>query len=208
MALLAASSAVAAPLLLSALLPLMAGDERLEVDAAQMVATLLATQLVPLSAGLCLRYARPELATSLQKPATLISKVLNIAVLGLILGTQFHTLLEIRARGYAGMFALLLASLAVGWLLGGPVGDGRKAMTLTTSLRNVGLSLVIATRAFAGTPAVTAVLAYGILEVLGSMVVAVVWGRRSAAEATAERSPAGEATSVVEHATPITESQH
>jgi BASS family bile acid:Na+ symporter len=186
MALLAASSAVVAPMLLSALLPLMAGAERLEVDAVQMVVTLLVTQLLPLSAGLLVRHLRPTLAELLQKPATLISKLLNIAVLGLILATQFHTLTEIRPRGFAGMLALLLASLAAGWLLGGPAGDGRKALTLTTSLRNVGLSLVIATRAFAGTPAVTAVLAYGILEVLGSLVLAVAWGRRSAARSAAQ----------------------
>jgi bile acid:Na+ symporter, BASS family len=180
MALLAVSSAVVAPLLLSALLPLMAGDERLGVDAAAMVVTLLVTQLLPLSAGLLVRHVLPALAERMQRPATLISKLLNVAVVGLILATQFHTLSEIRARGFVGMFALLLASLAAGWLLGGPAGDGRKALTLTTSLRNVGLSLVIATRAFAGTPAVTAVLAYGILEVLGSLLLAVAWGRRSA----------------------------
>ena len=45
-------------------------------------------------------------------------------------------------------------------------------MMLTTSLRNVGVGLVIANGAFAGTPALTAVLAYGLLEVCGSLLVA------------------------------------
>jgi len=45
-------------------------------------------------------------------------------------------------------------------------------MALTTALRNVGVGLVIVTGSFAGTPAVTPALTYGILEVLGSLLVA------------------------------------
>jgi hypothetical protein len=50
-------------------------------------------------------------------------------------------------------------------------------MTLTTSLRNVGLGLVIATGSFAGTPAVTAVLAYGLFEIVGSLLLALLWSQ-------------------------------
>ena len=42
-------------------------------------------------------------------------------------------------------------------------------------------SLVIATGAFAGTAAVTAALVYGLLEVVGSLLLALVWARRQAA---------------------------
>ena len=48
-------------------------------------------------------------------------------------------------------------------------------MTLTTSLRNVAVGLVIATGNFAGSPAVTAVLAYGVFEIVGSLVLALSW---------------------------------
>jgi BASS family bile acid:Na+ symporter len=79
------------------------------------------------------------------------------------------------------MLALLIASWAAGWLLGGPGTDARKAMTLTTSLRNVGVGLVIASSAFAGTPAVTAALAYGLFAVVGSLFLALAWRRHGAA---------------------------
>ena len=59
--------------------------------------------------------------------------------------------MEIRPRGYVGMTALLVASWVAGWLLGGLGTDNRKAMTLTTALRNVGVGLVIAAGNFAGT---------------------------------------------------------
>ena len=172
MAILAGSSAIIAPVLLRCLLSLLTPDQPLQVDAAKIIVTLLATQLVPLCVGLSVRQWRPALADRLQQPAILVSKVLNLSVVVLILFAQFHLLLEIRLRGFLGMLALLIASWTAGYLLGGPAADARKAMTLTTSLRNVGVGLVIATGSFPGTPAVTAVLAYGILEIFGSLLLA------------------------------------
>ena len=58
-----------------------------------------------------------------------------------------------------------------------PGSDNRRALALTTSLRNVGVGLVIVTGNFGGTAAVTAVLAYGIFEIVGSLLLALVWSR-------------------------------
>jgi BASS family bile acid:Na+ symporter len=179
MVILAGSSAVVAPILLHYLLPLVSRDEALTVDATKIVATLLATQLVPLCVGVAVRQWCPALADRLEKPANLVSKALSLVVVGLILVAQFHLLTEIRPRGVVGMLALLIACWAAGWLLGGPQTDSRKALTLTTALRNVGVGLVIATGSFAGTPAVTATLVYGLFEVIGSLLLAVWWGRRA-----------------------------
>jgi BASS family bile acid:Na+ symporter len=178
MVVLAGSSAIVAPVLLSCLLPLMSGSEALTVDAAKIVVTLLVTQLIPLGAGVALRQCRPKLAERLQGPATLASKILNLLVVGLILTVQFHLLAEIRPQGFVGMLALLLASWAFGWLLAGRDRGIRKSMTITTSLRNVGVGLVIATGSFAGTAAVTATLAYGLIAVIGSLLLALGWARR------------------------------
>jgi BASS family bile acid:Na+ symporter len=180
MLLLAGSSALLAPLLLAYLLPLVSEGEPLQVDATRIVGTLLLTQLVPLGVGVALRQWQPRLADRLQKPGALLSKVLNLVALGLILFAQFHLLLEIRPRAFLGMLLLLIVSWGAGWLLGGPSGTTRKVLTLTTSLRNVGVGLVIATGAFAGTPAVTATLVYGLFEVVGSLLLALYWARREA----------------------------
>ncbi len=173
---LAGSSAIAAPSLLRFLLPWLSGDETLQVNAVKIVATLLLTQLVPLCVGLGLRHWRPVLAERLQKPANLMSAILGLSTVGLILVVQFDLLAEIGLRGWAGMSALLFASAASGWLLGGPGIDNRKAVALTTCLRNVGVGLMIAVGNFAGTAAVTAALAYGIFEIVGSLLLAVGWG--------------------------------
>jgi BASS family bile acid:Na+ symporter len=114
--------------------------------------------------------------------------VLNLDVFGFILYAQFHLLLDIQTLGFVGMGLLLAASWGAGWLLGGSDSAVRKSMTLTTSLRNVGVGLVIATGCFPARPAVTAVLVYGIIEVLGSLLLAIAWGRagRSAETARAQ----------------------
>jgi bile acid:Na+ symporter, BASS family len=179
MVLLAGSSAVAAPLLLLLLLPWLSADGVMQVDAVKIVATLLLTQLLPLCVGLCLKHWRPRLAERLLKPANLLSAILGLSAIGFILVVQFHMLAEIGLRAWFGMSVLLVATCVSGWLLGGPGSDNRKAMALTTSLRNVGVGLVIATASFPGTAVVPATLAYGIFEILGSLLLAVAWGRRA-----------------------------
>jgi len=179
MAILAGSSAIVAPMLLHYLMPVVSGSEPLDFEVGQIVVTLLVTQLVPLSIGLALRQWRPRWADRLQRPANLLAKVLNLAAVGLILAVQFHLFLEIAARGFVGMVVLLAGSWASGWLLAGPLPATRRALTLTTALRNVGVGLVIATGSFADTPAVSAVLIYGLFEVVGSSLLALWWGRQA-----------------------------
>lgn len=192
MVMLAATSALIAPLLLSVLLPLTSGDARLDIDALRLAGTLHLSQLAPLCAGLAVRARRPNLAARMLPKANGISKILNVATVGLILGVQYRTLLDIRWTAFAGMFALLVASLAAGWLLGGPSREIRKTLAITTSLRNAAVGMVIASSSFPGTPALTAVLAYALVDVLGSLAIALWWGRR---DAMSSRNAAGAALS-------------
>jgi predicted Na+-dependent transporter len=101
--------------------------------------------------------------------------VLNLATLGLVLYAQFDLLLDVPLRGYAGMLALVLAGVAAGWLLSD--ADTRIAMVMATSVRNVGVSLVIVTAAFGGTRAVAAATAFAIFQTVVMALVAVAWGR-------------------------------
>jgi BASS family bile acid:Na+ symporter len=177
MGLLAASSALLAPALLFFLVPLVAGGTKLPVNAGMIAGTLLVTQLLPLVVGLAVRHWLPAVAEAIQRPASVLSVVLNLAAVGCILATQYQLLLEIGLPGLIGMLVLLVASWGAGWLLGGSAPGTIKAMTLTAALRNVGVGLVIATGSLADTPAVTAVLAFGLLGILGSALLALAWGR-------------------------------
>jgi len=177
MTVLAASSTLIAPLLLSLLLPLHTDGGSPPIDTRGMVATLTVTQLAPLGLGLFVRHVRPDWANGAIKPAKVLGAALNFVVIGLILASYSRTLSEIRFHAVVGMAALLAASLTCGWGLAGSGSARRRAVSLTTGLRNVGLALVIAANAFPGTAAVTAVVAYGLLEVLGSLVMAYSWAR-------------------------------
>jgi BASS family bile acid:Na+ symporter len=193
MVLLAGSSVIAAPVLLQWLLPWICGDAALQVDVLKIVGTLLATQLIPLCAGMWLHHRRPRLAEQLKKPSDLISAVLGVSTIGLILIAQFRSLAEINLGAWLAMTALLVGSFASGWSLGGPSDPSRRALTLTTALRNVGVGLVIATGSFPGTAAVTAAMAYGIFEILGSLLLAWAWAGASARQGKIEATVLGEA---------------
>lgn len=176
MVVLASSSALLAPLLLYFLLPLVVRNGSVSVDAGKMITTLLVTQLLPLFIGLAIRRQRPNLAARLLKPARMLSTILNLSMIGLILAARSGTLTAIRPPAFVGMLALVSAALLAGWSLGMPGSADRRAMAITTSVRNVGVSLVIATSSFPGTAAVTAALAFGVFQTIVLALLAAAWG--------------------------------
>jgi len=149
MTILAITSAVIAPASLYLLLPWVAGYQAMTVDAVyRMMGTLIGIQLLPLGVGLGIRYFRPGMADRILGPSLRLGKVLNVAAIVLVLAAYYDLLLEVRLKGLIGMILLLMVSLAAGWFLGGRGVENRKTLALTTSLRNVGVGLVIATDAF------------------------------------------------------------
>ncbi|WP_187144354.1 bile acid:sodium symporter family protein [Microvirga massiliensis] len=182
MVILAGSSVFVAPVVLSLLPPFTSRGGDLHVDAIGMLGVMLATQLLPLCCGLAVNRWLPDLAARLLRPAIAISKVLNAATLAVILTSQFPRLLGVRFIGVVGMLVLLAVSLLIGWFSGGERDEDRRALALTTAIRNVGLGVEVTAGAFAGTSAVTAVLAYGLIQLLGSFLMAL-WWRRGPARA-------------------------
>lgn len=169
MVILAGLSAILAPALLTALLARLAPESELHVDYLAIVRTLVLFQMLPLGIGLVIHHWAPHLAQRIGKPAALLANLLLVTGVGLILATQYPTLRDIRLRGWAGMLLLLAASLLIGWLCGGPAKATRKALALTTALRNVAVGLVLVSTNFPNTPAVTAVVAYALVSILGSL---------------------------------------
>jgi BASS family bile acid:Na+ symporter len=125
--------------------------------------------MLPLAVGLGIRHWAPRSTQWVDKPVGLLGNLLLLAGVGLILATQYQTLSAVRLRGWAGMLLLLAASLVIGWICGGPARATRKALALTTAIRNAAVGLVIVSTSFAGTPAVTAVVAYALVSILGAL---------------------------------------
>ncbi len=191
MAILATSSVVVAPALLQLLLPRVTGSGALRVDVVRVVATLLVSQLLPLVAGLVLRHWRPGPAARWKKGFDAATRVFGLLALALVVAAQYRTLAEIKLGGFVGMLILWSFSMLFGWLAGDARTDSRSAVAETTSLRNVGVAMVIASTSFGGTAALPAVVAYAVLSIPASVLVAVAWGRRKSARTSP---PAGAAS--------------
>jgi BASS family bile acid:Na+ symporter len=172
MVILGALSPLLSPALLALLLPPLTGSGRIEFRVLPILWTLLAGQLLPLLAGLCARRWAPRAAALLARPLGLAANALLVAAMALILATRYRALGAFGPTAAAGMVALLLAGLAIGWALGGPGAEGRRAMALTTSVRNAAVGLLVASGSFPGSPVATAVVAYGIVCIAGSFAAA------------------------------------
>lgn len=184
-------SPLVSPALLNILESILFGDKVVHVNVIKMTVTLLLGQLLPLLLGLTINYWRPSLKSKLVGPARQGTKILNATLLVLIFYTYYRLFLEIKPLGYFGMLILLIASLAIGWLAGVSDNQNRKAMALTTSIRNSAPSMVIAAESFSGTLALPAVVVFGIFGVLGSLSLALWWGMKArAAGGTAEEANA------------------
>jgi len=177
MVILAGSSAIVAPLLLQFLLPLVAGDTPLTISVVKIIGTLLGAQLLPLCVGLLLRDQYPSLADKLRGPAGVLSASLNLLTLAVILFVQFRVLTEIRLIGYVGMLSLLIVTMVAGVLVAKRTPEERKGMVITTSVRNVGVSLVIVSGSFPGTAAITSATVYALFQTIVMVLVALAWGR-------------------------------
>jgi bile acid:Na+ symporter, BASS family len=169
MIILAGLSAVLAPAILTLVLPWFADEGHLRFDYLAIVKTLFVTQLLPLGIGLAIYAAWPKIAERSAKPLALIANLLLLALVGLILANHFEMLQAVRLRGWLGMLLLLGASLTMGWYGGGSDRAMRRAMAITTGVRNAAVGLVIASANFAGTAAVTAVVAYAFVSIFGTL---------------------------------------
>jgi BASS family bile acid:Na+ symporter len=169
MVILAGLSAILAPALLSLLLArlLPAGD--LEIDSLTIVRTLLVAQILPLAVGVAIHQQAPNIAGRICRPVRMLANLLLLAAIVLVLANEYKTLELIRWRGWFGMLLLLAAGLGIGWLCGGPGQATRKALSVTTGARNAAVALVIVSNNFAGTAAVTAVIAFGLVSILGTL---------------------------------------
>jgi bile acid:Na+ symporter, BASS family len=177
MVVLAGSSAILAPLLLTILLPLVARGASLKFDTVKIATTLLMAQLLPLGVGLLVRFKLSQVAERLRRPANLLTAFLSVVVFVLLVTLQYPTLAEIRWKSFAGICVLVLLCLAAGWIVGGRVTAIRRAVGMTTAARNVGVALVIATASFPESAAVTAVILFAIFQTIGLLAIALWIGR-------------------------------
>jgi predicted Na+-dependent transporter len=100
--------------------------------------------LLPLAIGMAVSAAAPAWS---QRHA---GKVLSVAGLLLassgvvVLAVNWEIFLSVRPIGVAALLTLMVVSLAIGHLLGGPLPDDRTALAIACCTRHIGLAVLVA----------------------------------------------------------------
>ncbi|MGC9196378.1 MAG: hypothetical protein ACP5IL_13130 [Syntrophobacteraceae bacterium] len=125
--------------------------------------------LLPLLAGLALNSCARRLANGLVKPVLLLSNLCFIGTIVLTMAVRSGATRSIGWAGLTAMVVLVLASMAIGWLLGGPNRGDRSVSAIATSMRNVGGCLLISAASFPNRAVETALVAFMALMVPPNM---------------------------------------
>jgi BASS family bile acid:Na+ symporter len=119
--------------------------------------------LLPLLAGLALnRWANP-LALRLHNSMNACAGISFVIVTVITMGLKSAATKQIGISGLLAMMLLIVASMVVGWRLGGPDPGTRRVLTVNTSMRNAALALAIASRSFPGGNVDVGILAFSAL---------------------------------------------
>jgi BASS family bile acid:Na+ symporter len=161
------------PLILAVCLP--TGPESVRLEAIEIVRVILTAQLIPLCSGMAFRHASPEwTAEKLLRPVSNIGQIGLVVSILLIVGFGAGEIIALGLVAHTTIALAAFVALFIGYaMMRGELPPRRRSLGISTAIRNVALGLLIVTSNFQGTPAVPAVLVFGIL----SMVVAVVYGK-------------------------------
>jgi bile acid:Na+ symporter, BASS family len=146
------------------------GVDAPHMSAARLVLTLATFQLLPLVVGMLLAGRMPALPAKLHRPLVLVFAVCVVALLVLITPKLAAGVAAVYgSRGMLATLTLVLLSIGVGWVLGGPASAYRRTLSIATALRNIGTALAIATSAFPRTAVAAVVLAYFLIQFVVSL---------------------------------------
>jgi bile acid:Na+ symporter, BASS family len=137
---------------------------------------------LPVIIGLSLQQLAPGLAAVLRRPMSIMANILFIlliVILVLLLAfvPEFRALLNVGGQLAVVIVLMVLISLTIGHLLGGPRRDQRSALATACIARNVGLALFIAELSDYGQHLIPTILTYMILGGLLAVPYAV-WSKR------------------------------
>jgi BASS family bile acid:Na+ symporter len=165
-------------------LPLLLGG--VEVSPWDIAQSLIVMMLLPLAIGLFVNARYEEIAAKVQPTFGQASNIaiLVLTVLGLVL--NFKDMLGlVGSRGILAGVIFILASVVIGYLLGGSQGEIKSVMGLGTGQRNISAALVVAGQNF-GIDVVTYLMVIAVVGLVVLMPLAGELGKRAKANAEAE----------------------
>ncbi len=179
MVIVATLSIVLTPLILTLAIPKSVGG--VELDPIQIVKTLLMVQLIPIAVGMAIRKASLKWADILVKFVPKIGQLGLLIGVGLLLAKQASQIATIGPLVYLIMVLLTVVSLLVGdWILIGESAEKRRALAVSTAIRNVPLAFLIANGSFPDTIVAPVVLIFSVINMFLSVVYGRLRGRQKA----------------------------
>jgi BASS family bile acid:Na+ symporter len=179
-----------APAISRVLLP---ADTPLELPVGRALRGLLLYLLLPLLAGLAVHRLRPGLAVRLAKPLAIIGTLAFVAVVVRTMAVKKQAMAALEQPELLAMLVLIIGSMVLGWLVGGPVRETRRVVANTTGMRNAAIALLIAFNSFAGTDVDAAVVACTALMIPANMIFTVLGNVRAAVASKAQARAGGPA---------------
>jgi BASS family bile acid:Na+ symporter len=145
--LLALLSIPAVPLMIEVLERL--SHQSLAIDATAIARLALMTVLGPLAAGMIVRAFAPAFADRIAGSVSFGAKMLLMVGVGALLGGVWRSVWSATGEGaILAILAFVVAGLAIGHLLGGPVREESVVLGLSTACRHPAIALAIASANF------------------------------------------------------------
>ena len=143
----------------------------------RLIITLLLVVVLPALAGRGLQTLIPQHAPKLGLWLGRLSIVI-FAIAALAAGRFKSAAIKLMGtNGIEAIVFLILGAWAVGWLLGGPEIRNRKVLAISSSMRNVGVCLPIASSYFTGTEVTVPMMAFSGIMIPMNLVFALLTGR-------------------------------
>lgn len=136
-------------------------------------------QLLPVGIGLLIQNFWPKITDRVGKPLNVIANILFLLLLALVIVPGVRMILQVGAAPIAAILIMVAVSLAIGFLLGGPVYDERSSLAVASIARNVGLALYIAALSGVEQSLIPTLLSYMILGAIVAVPFSV-WRKRRA----------------------------
>ncbi len=143
------------------------------VNPMQIVQTLFTVQLLPMGVGMMLQHYSPTWNKRLLSFVPMLGQVGLLVGIVLLLASQAREIMAIGTLGFLINIALVILCLAIGDLaLTNESGERRRALAVSTAVRNVPLAFVIANASFPGTLVAPVTLVFATFSMLLSVVYA------------------------------------
>ena len=124
---------------------------------------------LPSFAGMLMLNSMPRAAGKLAKPVGLAGIAAFVAFMVVSRSIRQTAAGEIGAVAVGAMLLLVLASMTIGWVIGGPTANGRRILASATSMRNAALCLAIVHSSAPGHAVLVPLIAFSLIMVPPNM---------------------------------------